>query len=306
MPKKHRLLAIGECMVELSGDGNPLFKKAFAGDVLNTLWYAKAGFSTDGDCAFCSAVGDDPLSDQMVDFISSAHIDCTDVQRLSGKRPGLYMIHLDGAERSFSYWRGQSAARLLAESRSDLEQAIDKSTAVYFSGITLAILSLEDRQFLIETLRKAKTNGKTVIFDPNIRPLLWENEDVMCSTVSQAAEDCDIILPSHEDEASAFGDQTPVETAQRYTKRDNQIVVVKDGAGDILVSNNRTLEWFATSPVASAVDTTGAGDSFNGAFLSEYLKSKDVTKAVSAGQFCAAQVVCHPGALMPVELISKL
>ena len=59
MISRQRLLGIGECMVELSGDGAPNFQKAFAGDVLNTLWYARTSLGPSADCAFFSAVGDD-------------------------------------------------------------------------------------------------------------------------------------------------------------------------------------------------------------------------------------------------------
>lgn len=49
------------------------------------------------------------------------------------------------------------------------------------------------------------------------------------------------------------------------------------------------------------VDTTAAGDSCNGAFLANYLKDYDITKALNAGQNCALAVIVHKGEIIPLE-----
>lgn len=72
------ILGIGECMVELSSAGTDLWRQAFAGDVFNALWYARAVSSSSVNVAFHTAVGTDPLSDQMLNFTTGAGIDCTD------------------------------------------------------------------------------------------------------------------------------------------------------------------------------------------------------------------------------------
>jgi len=53
-----------------------------------------------------------------------------------------------------------------------------------------------------------------------------------------------------------------------------------------------------TPPVAEPVDTTGAGDSFNGAFLAHYLTHQNTEEAIRSGQACAAEVICHQGAIV--------
>ncbi|MEO1398071.1 MAG: sugar kinase [Pseudomonadota bacterium] len=298
----NRLLGIGECMVELAPvqgfeSDAELVQVGFAGDVLNTLWYARAAFGTDGQASFCSAVGTDQLSDRMLEFIETGGIDCGLVRRVADRRPGLYMIHLEGAERSFSYWRGESAARLLAADHSHLKNAIDNSSAIYLSGITLAILSPDDRKTLIAMMRQARENGQAVAFDPNIRPALWESQLALQDTITEAAAVSSIILPSHDDEATHFGDANPEHTISRYGAK-GRVIIVKDGAGDVLVASEETIEKFPTPPVHDAVDTTGAGDSFNGAFLASYLLTGDAKEAVAAGQTCSARVIRHRGALI--------
>lgn len=294
----HRLIGIGECMVELSGDGNPYFKKAFAGDVLNSLWYAKAVFGRQGGCGFCSAVGEDPLSQQMLGFIAQAGIDCSRVRRIKDRRPGLYIIHLDGAERSFSYWRDASAARLLAADRAHLDKSVADATMLYFSGITLAILSQEDRDFLLLAMQTARAAGKVVAFDPNIRPALWPDSELMRREISRAAAQSTLVLPSFDDEARVFGDNTPRDTLDRYSTQHVELIVVKDGPGPVLAWQNGNVVEFPTATVTDLVDTTGAGDSFNGAFLASLAMNGNLEKSIHAGQNCSAQVIAQPGALV--------
>ena len=292
------LIGIGECMVELSPMGDGLMRQSFAGDVLNTLWYARAALGPSWSTRFVSAVGTDPLSQNMLDFIEAGGIDCGLVRRIPDRRPGLYTIHLDHGERSFHYWRDQSAARLLAADRPHLTNAVFGADVIYLSGITLAILPREDAQFLLDRLKTATASGKTVFFDSNIRPSLWSDAAWMREAIHLAAAHSSIVLPSFDDEQMAFEDASPKETLQRYADMGANIVILKNGDSDILALEDGEVQVFETDAVTEPVDTTGAGDSFNGAFIADYLTSGDIENAVKAGQACSAQVVRHHGALI--------
>ena len=104
--------AIGECMLELSGQNGPDWRLGYAGDTFNTLWALAA--LTDGSATYVSAFGDDPFSHRQIEFFSENGIGVGTSPVITGARPGLYAITLDGAERSFTYWRSDSAARQLA------------------------------------------------------------------------------------------------------------------------------------------------------------------------------------------------
>jgi 2-dehydro-3-deoxygluconokinase len=201
-----RFLSIGECMVELSQAGAGLLRKGFAGDTLNTAWYARACLRTSGAVDYCTALGDDAMSDEMLAFFQEAGIGTSLIRRIKGKAPGLYMISLRDGERSFSYWRESSAARQLAADPDFLRQAIESADVIYFSGITLAILSRDDADTLLAEARRAKASGKLVAFDPNIRPRLWSGYDEMHATISEGARAASLVLPSFDDEAAHFGD----------------------------------------------------------------------------------------------------
>jgi len=103
------MAAVGECMLELSGREGRTWRMGFAGDTLNTLWALKA-LAGSRPATYVSAFGDDPFSRDQVGFLESSGIGIGSSPVIAGARPGLYAITLEGAERSFTYWRSDSAA----------------------------------------------------------------------------------------------------------------------------------------------------------------------------------------------------
>ena len=128
--------SIGECMLELSGSDGQHWRMGFAGDTFNTLWTLRA--LTDMPCDYVSAFGDDPFSAQQIAFMANAGIGIAASPAIAGARPGLYAITLDGAERSFTYWRSDAAARRLADDATALATSLARRKLIYLSGITLA------------------------------------------------------------------------------------------------------------------------------------------------------------------------
>jgi 2-dehydro-3-deoxygluconokinase len=292
------LLSIGECMIELASLGGDRMRKGFAGDTFNTAWYAQA-FRPDGwQVEYFSALGDDRASGEMLDFIEAAGIGAGHISRLSGKAPGLYMIHLDKGERSFSYWRSVSAARQLADDETALAAAIDTSDIVYFSGITLAILPEAGRDTLIRLAGQARREGKRVAFDPNIRPRLWESRAAMLATISKAAGAASLVLPGFDDEAAHFGDRSVEDTIARYRTLGAGDVVVKDGAKGATLAIGAETFHIPVHPATEVVDTTSAGDSFNGGYLIRLAAGDDPRTAASFAARLASAVIAHPGALI--------
>lgn len=295
---KRSFLSIGECMVEMASIADRNYRLGFAGDTFNTAWYMRRLLGGAWDVAYFTAVGDDAISTQMTDFIRNSGIRSDFVRPLPGCTVGLYMIQLDQGERSFSYWRSNSAARKLANDPSLLETALTSASLAYFSGITLAILPPEGRTELLNAISAARRKGVTVAFDPNLRPRLWDTPETMRQAVMSAAAVSDIILPSHEDEAHFFGDATPQATASRYAEAGASLVVVKNGPGEIVSLTGGGIGRHDPVRVDSVVDTTAAGDSFNAGFLAGYLDKEDLAPAIKAGADLAAKVISKHGALV--------
>lgn len=297
-PQMKRLVAIGEPMVEMApGAAVGDYRMGFAGDTLNTAWYARKVMPTDWQVDYLTALGDDAVSGRMVDFIAEAGVGTDHIARLSGRTVGLYLIELKDGERSFAYWRGQSAARLLAEDAARLAAGMAGAGVVYLSGITLAILEGSGRNTLYTALRAARAAGARVVFDPNLRPRLWPDTETMCRVIMEAAALSDVVLPSHEDEATFFGDADLAATAKRYGDAGAGLVVVKNGGGEMLTLEGGATAMHAPETVAQIVDTTAAGDSFNAGFLADWLTGGSVASAVRAGAKLAAYVIGKRGAL---------
>ncbi|TDW26787.1 sugar kinase [Rhizobium gallicum] len=293
-----RFLSIGECMVELSQAGGGLLRKGFAGDTLNTAWYARACIQPAWSVDYFTALGDDAMSDEMIAFFEEAGIGTNLIRRIKGKAPGLYMINLRNGERSFSYWRDNSAARQLAADPDRLREAIEGTDVVYFSGITLAILPREDADTLLAETRRAKAAGKFVVFDPNIRPRLWASYDVMHTTISEGARSSSLVMPSFDDEALHFGDDSIEATIHRYRALGAPNVLIKNGADGATLNFAGQEDFVPAETVKEVVDTTSAGDSFNGAFLAKYLETKDAVASACFAVKVAARVVSEHGALV--------
>jgi 2-dehydro-3-deoxygluconokinase len=293
-----RFLAIGECMAELSAsDRVGEFKLGFAGDTFNTAWYL-AKIAPELDVSYLTAVGTDAISNDMRAFMRSNGIDDRHVRQIEGHTVGLYMIQLDNGERSFCYWRGQSAAKQLALDPAALDHAISDADLVYFSGITLAILDIPSREALFDALRKGRSVGKKIAFDTNLRPMLWASEHEMTKTVMQAAALSDIVLPSYEDEAEWFGDEGPHATLERYAQLGVEQIVVKNSAQSVLFQDGLRRGEVVVRPASAVVDTTAAGDSFNAGVFAGILEQNDLAAGISDGCVLAGHVVGHRGALV--------
>lgn len=301
-----RFLSIGECMVELSQAGDGLLRKGFAGDTLNTAWYARACLPQGWSVDYFTALGDDPLSQEMLSFIEGAGIGTQHISRISGGTPGLYLINLKDGERTFSYWRSTSAARQLAADADHLRETIDAADIVYFSGITLAILAtpIAVDTFLAE-LRRAKASGKQVVFDPNIRPRLWANREIMLETITNGARAATLVMPSFDDEAGNFGDTDVEATIGRYRALGVANIVVKDGAKGATLDFGGERSHAPAEQAVKVVDTTSAGDSFNGAFLSRFVTGSTPEEAATFAAKAAATVIGHHGALISPDLLPK-
>lgn len=298
-----RFLSIGEAMVELSraeAGENDLWRLGFAGDTLNTAWYARACLPTDWQVDYLTRLGADPFSARMTEFLTEARIGTGFITRDPVRSIGLYAIELQDGERSFAFWRGQSAARLLAEDGAHLDAAFAAADGIYLSGITLAILPDAGRDALLSRLAQARAQGKLTAFDPNLRPKLWENPDTMRRWLTAAAKGARILMPSFEDDANWFGDSSPLACAKRWQAAGAEEIVVKNGGGTmgcLAEDIYREVKVEMLKPV----DTTGAGDSFNGAYLAGRLTGQGCDDALQKGHAVASQVIARFGALVPLH-----
>ncbi len=299
------IASVGECMLELSADPDGRWRLGYAGDTFNTLWTLRALSGDETPVDYVSAFGTDPFSARQTAFFAENGIGMAASPVIEGARPGMYAITLDGAERSFTYWRADAAARQLAHDRNALAKSLEDRALVYFSGITLAILDGPSRTSLLDALSEARANGATIGFDPNFRPALWADRDAARHAFTRAIRVADIVLPTFPDEQALFGDATTEVTASRIADAGALEVVVKDGEAPALLAVDGGLEAIPAVSVARPLDTTGAGDSFNGGYLAARVLGLPPRQAVERAHRVAAEVIQVRGALAPFESIRR-
>ncbi len=299
-------VALGEAMVELAPVEGALYRRGFAGDTFNTAWHMAQLLGPRADVGYVTRVGQDRLSDAFVSEIAADGLNIAGISRDPVRSMGLYLIELDGVERSFHYWRNTSAARGLADDRDALAQALAGAGLICLSGITLAILPPPSRQVLFGVLTDARQAGAVVAFDPNIRPRLWSSPHEIRETLAQMLPLTDIALPSFDDEATHMGDASPEATIARFAAAGVREVVVKTGDGPVSYLSGGTTGTVDTSPVSGIRDTTGAGDAFNAGYLAARLQGLTTPRAVGLGQALAAEVIRTPGARAAKDKVRAL
>jgi 2-dehydro-3-deoxygluconokinase len=293
--------SIGECMIELSAGKGDLWKMGFAGDTFNTAWYARATLPKSRRVAYVTALGDDPFSGEMQKFIGKAGVATDRIRIIPGRRPGLYAITLKGAERAFTYWRGESAARCLADDAAWLKRALSQADMLYFSGITLAILETRARQRLLSEIARRRKQGTRIAFDPNFRPALWPDRKEARAAIEAAYRVADIALPTFSDEVALFGDKNLEATEKRMTDAGIGEFVIKRGEESAVVFGDGKHGRVPPAMPEKIVDTTGAGDSFGGAYLAGRLVGLDPITAAQLGHLVAAEVIGVHGALARID-----
>ena len=302
--------AIGECMLELRHENSDTLKLGFGGDTYNvSVYVARLLPKTSYRVDYVTALGDDPYSDQMIQAWNQEHINTENVFRLSQRLPGAYFIRTeDDGERHFFYYRELAAAKLLfKEGRgSILKHQLANMNYLYFSSISLAILDEESREIFLDIVMHAHQNGVKVVFDTNYRPRLWQDKIIAQRTITNFMRFVDIALLTFSDEQLLFGDSSPQDAVERCEVLGINEVAVKCGAEPCLSFANKELNWVPGVVVENVVDTTAAGDSFNGGYIAARMQNLSPVKAVEWGHAVASQVIQYPGAIIPLSAMPDL
>jgi 2-dehydro-3-deoxygluconokinase len=306
MPRPLTIASIGEPMIELARSlSGPLsYDRRYGGDTLNTAVYLARLLAREAArIQYVTRLGDDPFSDWMIEGFQSEGIDCSLIVRVKDRRPGLYIIDTDAkGERSFSYWRGEAPARQLFEDP-DLARQLSAADAIYTSGITLAILSDPGRERLIDLMQGLKAQGRIAAFDTNYRARLWTTPEIAAHWMRQAIEASTHVLPSSDDLDQIFGKETSAEAwAGKLAAMGAREIVVKTGGGPAHTSEGRIDLARDEAPR----DTTGAGDSFNAAYLASRLCGRSVAESVDTAHRLASRVIRYPGAVIARDAMADL
>jgi 2-dehydro-3-deoxygluconokinase len=290
------IVSIGECMVEFFCEGDlsdaTTFTKTFGGDTMNLLVAASRLGARTG---YITRVGQDPFAPFLLRSWQKEGIDTSRVKLVEGFN-GLYFIStLPGGERAFTYYRKGSAASTLEPS--DLDPTyIASAKILHLSGITQA-LSPSCRATALEAAKVAKASGRIVSYDPNFRPRLWSVEEARRG-LAELLPYIDVILPSAPEEVThLLGASSPKEAIEALWAQGVQMVLVKLGPEGCLVGAGGTMTHVPAYSPESVVDSTGAGDAFDGAFLYGMLQGYSPLQAARLGAITAGLKLRGRGAI---------
>ncbi len=308
MANSKKIAVIGECMIELrpnitdAGYSTSTIDAqiGYGGDTLNVATYlARQGIDVD----YVTMLGDDPLSDWMVEQWRGNGVRCDLVRREERGLPGMYWINVDdNGERSFYYWRLESPARRLINDdarRSEVFEQLGEFESLYFSGITLSLYHEEARGHLFRFLTAYRENGGKVIFDNNFRRRSWPDIAEARTAFESMYRITDIALPSADDDRQLFDDDSEDAVIERLRAWGIREIVLKKGSECSLVADGSSVVHVPPLFVEEVVDTTAAGDSFNAGYLAARIRGDSPEDAAENGSKLAALVVQHRGAIIP-------
>ncbi|MGJ8693983.1 MAG: sugar kinase [Thalassotalea sp.] len=299
------MLVIGECMMELRNQSATSLAKSFAGDTYNAAVYAKR-YAPSTEIKYLSAVGEDFFSYEMIAAWQSEGLSTEFIATSADLPIGVYAINTDQhGERSFTYWRkGSAASQMMSLIDTDLILSkADEIETVYFSGITLAILSEADKGALIAFIESLKAKGAKIAFDPNYRPKMWDSKEHAIAWAEKAYSISDIVFPGLEDHQDMFDQQDKEAIIKFFEQYSASEIIVKCGKDGVYTYGTEGESHLPFTPAPKQIDSTAAGDSFAGTYLGARSVGKSVADSVVVAAEVARIVVQHPGGIIDKSLL---
>jgi 2-dehydro-3-deoxygluconokinase len=268
------------------------FQRALAGAELNVaIGLARLGLKV----GYVSRVGDDSFGRHLQAVLDAEGIDRRHLA-MDAQHPTGFMLKSrndDGSDPAIEYFRRGSAASHLrvADYPGDYFAA---SRHLHLTGIYVAV-SPSTREFVLRAAQDARTAGRSLSFDPNLRPRLWASRADMVDTLNHLASLSDWVLPGLDEGRLLTGHDHPEDIADFYLARGARVVVVKLGAQGAFHASAVGRGRVPGRQVARVIDTVGAGDGFAVGVISGLLEGLELPEAVARGNAIGARVVQFPG-----------
>ncbi|NYU11289.1 PfkB family carbohydrate kinase [Leclercia sp. M50] len=287
MPNSLDVITIGEAMAMFvathTGDLSEVdrFMKRVAGAELNVATgLARLGLKV----GWVSRVGNDSFGQFVLDTLKKEGIETAGVT-IDDRYPTGFQLKskvTDGTDPIVEYFRkGSAASHLSVEDFNPIW--FTAARHLHLSGVAAA-LSASSYALLDHAAGAMKAAGKTLSFDPNLRPVLWKSEAEMVEKLNHLAFQADWVLPGLKEGLILTGENTPEGIADFYLNRGVKAVILKTGAdGAWYKTADGEQGAVAAVKVENVVDTVGAGDGFAVGVVSALLEGKTLHQAVTRG-----------------------
>jgi len=287
------ILCLGEPLVEFNQVDGPEWRQGFGGDVSNV---AVAAARQGARAGIATRLGDDGFGRALMEMWAAEGVDTSAVSYDAHAPTGLYFVRHGPEGHAFEYRRsGSAASGMTAETLP--RGAIAASGTLHLSGITQAI-SASARVASVAAMEAARVAGARISYDPNLRLALWPLEEAR-PVIFDALSRADVALPGLEDARSLTGLTDPHEILAEIQARGPKIVALTLGKDGVLIGVEGRVTEVASLAV-DAVDATGAGDCFDGAFLARLAAGDDPVEAGRYAVAAAALSTTDYGAVAPI------
>ena len=296
MTRSPDIVCLGEPLIEFNrpkeGDGRT-WLQGFGGDSQNVaIAAARQGAST----GYLTSLGQDWMGDAFMDLWKAEGVDASRVTRHPTAPTGVSFVTHSAAGHKFDYLRKNSAASLMTPDTLAVDY-IAGAKVFHFSAIGQAI-SESARATCDAAMEAARKAGVKVSYDTNLRLRLWEL-DLARKVIDATIARCDIALPSLDDSQQLTGFKEADAIADYYLRLGAPLVALKMGSEGSLIATKDERTRVPPHKVA-AVDATGAGDTFDGAFLTRLLVGDDAVSAARYANVAAALSTTGYGAVTPM------
>ncbi|AXY24878.1 2-dehydro-3-deoxygluconokinase [Suicoccus acidiformans] len=269
------------------------FSRALAGAETNVV----TGVSRLGmKAGQVTKLGDDMFGRFLIRAMEAEGLDTNGVQVDPNERTGMYVkAKVDQGDPPTEYFRKGSAASKISPEDFDAEY-FNNARHLHMTSIPAA-LSDSSFDFTFKVAKEVKQMGKSISFDPNLRPTLWSSQDKMIDAVNELVQYCDIFLPGVSEGQILIRkeDATPEEIAQFYIEKGVPTVVVKVGDKGAYYATHDGQTGTVPGYSVEVVDTVGAGDGFAVGVTTGLLEGLSLEEAILRGNAIGALQVNHPG-----------
>ncbi|MHC8320143.1 sugar kinase [Pseudomonas sp. GB2N2] len=302
------ILSFGETMAMFVADHNgdlahvDHFHKRIAGADSNVaIGLSRLGFRV----AWLSRVGADSFGRFVIDTLEKEGLDCSNVAIDSAHPTGFQVkSRTDGGDDPLvEYFRRGSAASHL--SPQSIVPELLKARHLHATGIPAA-LSESARQLSFELMTRMREAGRSVSFDPNLRPSLWASERQMISEINRLAALAHWVLPGLSEGRLLTGFDDPADIAAFYLDQGVEAVAIKLGPHGAYYRTQLDEGFVAGVPVETVVDTVGAGDGFAVGIISALLENHSFADAVKRANWIGSRAVQNRGDMEGLPTRSEL
>lgn len=267
------IVGLGELLIDFAPMGERLYQANPGGSVPNMLVAAqRQGIKT----AFIGKVGEDDFGTMLEGVLAQEGVDTQGVVFTQEASTTLAFVTLtESGERSFAFIRKPGADTLLRPGDVNYD-LVDACRVFHFSALPLT--DEPARGAALASAQYAREKGKTVAYDPNLRPLLWASLEEAKDVISGAIAHVDWLKISDEELVFITGQEDPERGSAMILERYPNvklICITLGGEGCYYRSHGPagTHHGHVPSYCIDVVDSTGAGDGFWGGMLAALLRS---------------------------------